>query len=179
MKTNFLLTSLVIVLFSLTANSQITKGNWMVGGDINYHYADRGLNDNYWGINLRPNVSYFIMDKLAIGVIPKTYITKGYKPSYGFGISLRYYFLKPKPMFNFFIEPRVDMSYYKDDYNVVNKSYGYGIKMGEAVFLNQSVALEFFVDYNNRYSIYQGIKGNHFQDINIGFGFQIHLEKNK
>jgi hypothetical protein len=180
MKANFFISSLIIVLFTLTANSQITKGNWMVGGDVYYNYADYGSNDSSWAISLKPNVSYYIIDKLAIGVIPKIGIKKGYDNLvYGFGISSRYYFLKPKKMFNFFIEPKIDMSYSKNNHDIITKNYGYGIKIGESVFLNQSVALEFFVDYDNRYNTYKGIKGNNIQNINIGFGLQIYLEKDK
>ena len=78
MKTNFLLTSLVIVLFSLTVNSQITKGNWMVGGEgviRGYKFSNE---DKYtFNAELFPKSGYFILDKLAVGGEIGVFIDRG------------------------------------------------------------------------------------------------------
>jgi len=178
MKTNFFLTSIIIVLFSITANSQITKGNWMVGGDAYYSYDKYNSTSETWSIYFSPNVGYFFLDKLAVGIKPTFGIAKKSKAGYGIDVFTRYYFLKSTKIINFFIEPKGGISYSKSRGGDSINSYNYGIKAGQALFLNQSVALEFFMDYNNRAGSYKNIKSNS-QRIFFGFGLQIHLEKDK
>lgn len=59
---------------NMTANAQITKGNWMVGGIGNFYSAQlknsNNMTDNSIGVELRPNLGYFIIDKFAFGATP-------------------------------------------------------------------------------------------------------------
>lgn len=63
--------ALAILLLSVTANSQITKGNWMLGG--NGHFSSQiedlnGLEVRGINIGLTPTIGYFFIDKFAGGV---------------------------------------------------------------------------------------------------------------
>lgn len=175
------------LLFSLSSNAQITKGNWMAGGMGNftsykssYEYNNIEVTQTGSGVQISPNIGYFIKDKLVVGTAMSFNFSN---PSgknnngHGYGISpfLRYYFLKPEKMINFFSQISYGFSEGKSESGGYNKSNGYDIKVGPAIFLNSSVALEFTLDYSaSKYN--DNSKANY---LTLGIGFQIHLEKNK
>jgi len=177
MKTNFFLTSLIIVLFSITANSQITKGNWMVGGDGSFYSftTERAGYENTHSTSVRinPNINYFIIDKLAIGIKIGTSFNR-YSTSLGVNPVVRYYFLKPNKMFNLFSE--ASFGYSKNFSKNIKNYYsnGFTLKTGSVVFLNQSVGLEFGIEYIQGED---GLNDNISKTIIAAFGLQIHLEK--
>ena len=74
----------LFIAFSLlsyvTSNAQITKGNWMVGGNLGFDYSkidnknsnSSGTTIDYteegsYNLKIEPNVAYFFKDKFAIG----------------------------------------------------------------------------------------------------------------
>ena len=61
----------IVFSLSLTLNAQITKGNWLVGGDIGFSYSkskpESTINSESFNIDLSPNIGYFFWDKLALG----------------------------------------------------------------------------------------------------------------
>jgi len=68
------ITSIFLFLFSLASNAQITKGNWLVGGDASFtstKYASEATasyTQTYFQIS--PKVGYFLFDKFAAGLKP-------------------------------------------------------------------------------------------------------------
>ena len=96
------------------ANSQITKGNWLVGGTASFSSQfEKASTFNAHGIQIRlsPDIGYFIADKFAIGLMPSfAYDKIKYSSSnaishqLSIGPFLRYYFLKPEKIVNFFGE---------------------------------------------------------------------------
>ena len=90
---------------SLTINSQITKGNWMVGGSGNismyenkYNGVGNETSNKGIGMNISPNIGYFLVDRFVLGAplgvgytIPKDAQNSF---SYGIGPYSRYYFLE-------------------------------------------------------------------------------------
>jgi len=66
-------TVIAILLFTITANAQITKGNWMLGGYANYYNTSSestnpsGSTNSSKGssINVSPTIGYFIINNLA------------------------------------------------------------------------------------------------------------------
>src|SRR5690606_41178083 len=84
----------ILVALTLTANAQITKGNWMVGGSgeyINQTFKnDDGLKSKLETIAIRPNIGYFIKDKFAFGGALRFQKQSIYY-TYGIGIFSRYY----------------------------------------------------------------------------------------
>lgn len=176
---------IVTLLFTVSANAQITKGNWMVGGSGNFtNYKSTYQNNNVEitqtgnGLQISPNIGYFVRDKFAVGTSANFGFSNpsgDNNNSHGYGVSpfVRYYFLKPEKMVNLFAQASYGFSEGKSDSGGSNKSSGYSFKMGPAIFFNNSTALEFTLDYNgSKYS--DNSKSNYFT---VGIGFQIHLEK--
>lgn len=64
--------------FCLIANSQITKTNWIVGGNFNFS-STKSLNNlgsnSYTSIQLNGSIGYFIKNKLAVGLKPISILT--------------------------------------------------------------------------------------------------------
>jgi len=176
-------TTILICIFSLTTHSQITEGNWMVGGSGSYIHRtiDTGVgNSKNSRLAIKPNIGYFLKDKFAVGSSLSYYQYKSltgfnsYTKNYGIGVFSRYYFLKIEKIINIFSQVHFDKDFYENDAGSVNKGngYRYGLKVGQVIFFNSSVGLEFSVGYEK---IITG--QDYFEDINVGIGFQVHLEK--
>ena len=184
MKTIKLFLALSLLLF-ITSNAQITKGNWMVGGSGNFtNYKSTFQSGNTEitqtgnGLTISPNLGYFIIDNIALGTIISYSFSNpsgDNNNSHGYGISpfAKYYFRKSEKMINPFIQASYGFNEAKSDSGGINKSNGYNIKGGTAIFFNSSVALELALNYaSTEYN--SDSKSN---DFTIGIGFQIHLEK--
>ena len=178
-----------LTLFSfLTSNAQITKGNWMMGGNIGFDYSKRDNKNNTSGgtvittndqgaflISLEPNIAYFIRNKFAIGT-SISYVngfiegTKINSDGMNLGINpfLRYYFLDAEKDYNIFLEPSYNQFISKG----LGNGNGFSLKTGFSYFLNSSVAIETILKYFK--SSNDDFNSN---KIYFGFGFQIHLEK--
>lgn len=166
-------TTILICIFSLTAQSQITKGNWMVGGMGDYINEtttfDNGTKLKYEVITVKPNVGYFIKDKFAVGISLRFYNhINAYR--YGVGLFTRYYFLESEKVFNLFTQIHYD--YVTNILDGATNTQFYGVKIGQVVFFNSSVSLEFAFEYE------KGILLNASSDaFKAVIGFQIHLER--
>ena len=176
---------LVSLLFISAANAQITKGNWMVGGSGNFTNYKSTFDNNGTeitqtgsGLTISPNLGYFIVDNVALGTIVSFSFSNpsgDNNNSQGYGISpfIRYYFRKSDKMINPFLQTSYSFNEGKSDSGGSNKSTGYTIKGGSAIFFNSSVALELSLNYDSsKYN--SNSKSNNFT---AGIGFQIHLEK--
>ena len=180
---------LIITLFFIStfSFSQITKGNWMVGGTGNISsfeskYSNNGneITNKGIGINLSPNIGYFIADKFVIG----SNISIGYtKPkdsdnSFGYGVGpyARYYFLKEDKLINLFSQINYIFGQTKSGNNK-SDSNGYGVKVGSVIFFNSSVGLEISLDYESSRLIPNTSESSTYNNLQIGIGFQVHLEK--
>ncbi|TRX36359.1 hypothetical protein [Flavobacterium restrictum] len=181
----------LILLFSLTSNAQISKGNWMMGGSANFShnkYTSGEYSTEGTILAISPNIGYFFIDKLAIGTLGELSLTFEKKAnssvnsnyfSYGIGPFIRYYFLEKEKEINIFSE----VSYAIQKINQTNsKLENFNVKTGAVYFLNSSVGLEVALNYlnqntsngeKNSSSYFQGKNNSFF----LGVGFQIHLEK--
>lgn len=168
------------LLFSLSTQAQITKGNWMVGGS-GYFNTSNVKNSNgevLQSINsvlIQPNVGYFLFDNFASGLSLSYGFNKtdgGFSNS-GFGIGpyVRYYFLKPESLVNILIEPNY---YYGKDFDKTDFTSSYGLKVGPVIYFNSSVCLELLAKYEHIFYSYDSFTTDSFQ---IGLGLQIHLKK--
>ncbi len=183
----FMLIALLLFV-AAAANSQITKGNWMLGGVLsyastNYHYKSPDYEESYssYKIYIKPNVGYFFIDKLSAGLKAGIDITgdKGSGQSYtdfNVGPYLRYYLLKPEKLINIITEAGYWYGFEKSSTSGKTSKNTFGFSAGPVVYFNNVVGLEMLVSY----STYQfsGIKGNN-NTIMVGLGLQVHLEKSK
>lgn len=172
-----------VLLFSVTTNAQITKGNWMVGGNASYSSSNAvDANGNKFGksmtIQIAPNLGYFFIDKLVGGAQLNFNYGKpsGGNSSTSYGISpfLRYYFLKPEKRVNILAEASFGYGITKPQNDKSNFGRGYVFKAGPVIYFNSSVGLELTANYN---SSYLQQTNNNYNNFTIGFGLQIHLEK--
>lgn len=176
-----------LVLFSITSQAQITKGNWMLGGTGNLtSYENKAIQngndvgDKGYAISISPNIGYFFINKLAVG----STISLGYSNSnrydefqrYGFGPFVRYYFLKEEKRINVFAHANYVFGESKSGNNI-NGGNGYGFKAGPAIFFNKNVAMEVTLDYNSSKLKLSGPNSSTYNAFQISLGFQIHLKK--
>lgn len=189
MKTTKLIIAIAILSF-FSSNAQITKGNWMVGGNISFQYDktenknndtnSQGTNVNYsniggYTLNIEPNVAYFIKDKFSLGTsinYINGFIEGNSFSNDGMNLAinpfLRYYFLNTEKAYNVFFEPSYSIFISKS----LGNNNGFGVKTGFVYFLNSSVAFESIIKYSKIYS--EQYDSN---NIYFGFGLQIHLIK--
>lgn len=186
--------TLLFLFFFFNANAQIDKGIWLVGGTGNFlssNYENSGptfsSKSNRVDIAISPNVGYFVLDKLALGL--KTSFTK-YKEQitgtgglysnvnrFSFGPFVRYYFLEKDRQYNLLTEVNYQYGLYSFKPTKGN-SNSFNAAIGPVIYFNTSVGLEFLLGYyNTKETIKQNgdniIKQSGFQ---VSIGFQIHLE---
>ncbi|MBY0482188.1 MAG: hypothetical protein K2Q21_12585 [Chitinophagaceae bacterium] len=178
---------IITVLFAVNyASSQITKGNWMVGGNGSFSSQKETLNlidAKGIGIHLSPAAGYFFIDKLAGGLRAKYdynkveyYGNTSNTSQFGFGPFIRYYFLDPEKIINFFTESAYQFSRNSGSNSTSTNSNAFTFSAGPIIYLNSSVGIEFAGSYelNNN----KAIKANT-KTFFLSIGFQIHLEKEK
>lgn len=166
------------------ANSQITKGNWLVGGNGSFT-TFKVVDEKTRYLQLSSNIGYFLFDKFAAGLKPSYVYTKAgggstfFSKSSGiyFGPFARYYFLTADKPFNILLEGSYQHGIEKkgDDYITTNYSLNtFSIAAGPVIYFNTSVGLEFLVGYGQtKYTTEE-----HFESrFQMGIGLQVHLEK--
>jgi hypothetical protein len=175
----------LLLIFSITVNSQITKGNWMVGGSGNlssYKAESYSIStDNKSvltgkSVYLSPTIGYFVIDKLALGLSPsygyfETVNTSG--NNYNIGAFARYYLLNQDKSINIFTQA----SYSQTIGNDFVKGHYYIIKAGPSFFFNDNVAFECTLDYITDNTKFPSGNSGRGSSLNLGLGLQIHLKK--
>jgi len=175
----------IAFIFYHNADSQISKGNWLVGGNATFsrlqNSSTASVQFKQTNFEIRPLLGYFLKDKFAIGLDPSltfgsnniantsTVITVG--PFF------RYYFLDTDNRVNLFAETGYDYG------SIIGKGQGKGQHLntvsfsgGPVIYFNTSVGLEFIITYAT--TKVAGFSGNN-NKVQFGIGFQIHLEKDK
>jgi hypothetical protein len=191
-----ILTALLGLFFSTCVHCQITKRNWLMGGNGGFSHSDETLNGNIKvksnTIDLSPNIGYFLVDKFAGGLrlslnykVNKTPNFKDRATTFLGGPFIRYYFLDKENRINLFSEAAIQFYTSKHkgtdnagDYQTLFDNSGinaYTFSAGPAIFLNSSVALELALSYQ-RIPL-QGFNSVEQNTISFKIGFQIHLEK--
>jgi hypothetical protein len=165
----------IMLLLSLNTNAQISKRNWMVGGGASFAHnkiTSGGSTNESNSVRIYPNLGYFVIDKLAIGSFAQFGTETKTDAVFGIGPFVRYYFLEKEKPFNILTEISYNLVRYNQSdlkYNTLN------IKAGAVYFLNSSVGLEATLNYSNQKSNFDYQNNS----IYLGFGFQIHLEREK
>lgn len=192
-----ILTAIFGIFFCTCVHSQITKRNWLMGGNGGFSHSDETLIGNIQvksnTIDLSPDIGYFFVDKLAGGVrinlnyqAIKSSNAKARTTTFLCGPFIRYYFLDNENRVNLFSEAAIQ--FYTSKHKGTNNTghyeklfdesgiNAYTFSAGPAIFLNSSVALELALSYQ-RIPL-QALNNNTEQNtISFKIGFQIHLEK--
>lgn len=176
---------LAVLFFTISANSQITKGNWLVGGSINF--SSNKLTSDLGGFTtttfeVAGNAGYFFIDKLVGGVRPNIFLGKtktenadNISNRSAVGPFLRYYFLPEEQKVNMFLDGGYSYGRSKVTGQNAIPSHSFYFMAGPVIFLNTSVALELFVGYSFTKSK-DGINSKK-SNAQAGLGLQFHLEK--
>lgn len=195
MKKNTFLLCLLLLCMQ-PANAQLTKGNWLVGGNGSFSSTKFGSDafPNYKSTNfsISPDFGYFIFDKMCAGLKISATLLKGDYPAnpgsgsisysnksqfYGYGPFARYYFLEKEKMVNIFLEGIYQHQLRKDIAPGISSKQAansFSIMAGPVIYLNSSVGIELGIGYSSlKYESIQG-RNNTFQ---TSIGFQIHLDK--
>lgn len=180
------LTFVVIFLgFLFISKAQITKGNWLVGGNGNFSIINV-LDETTHYLQLSPNIGYFFFYKFAAGIKPsyvysfgKSEGTSAIAKNSGFylGPFARYYFLSTDKPYNILLEANYQHGWEKkaDRYTTTNYSLNnFSFAAGPAIYFNSSVGLELLVGY-----VQSKYVGETFHDsrLQVGIGLQVHLER--
>lgn len=187
-----ILLSITIFTFYTEADCQITKTNWMVGGNASFSYTNSnttGIGDKVTVITIAPDIGYFLFDKFVTGV-RLSYIRNHVKfvgqagsftkaSNLIFGPFVRYYLLPVDQRFNIISEG----SYQFGNEVETNESYRNNVSTnsftfsgGPVIYFNNSVGLEFLFSYTSRGDSRNANRSNTFRG---GIGFQIYLQKDK
>lgn len=181
---------LIAFIFYENASSQITKGNWLVGGSAIFsrlqNSSTASAQFKQTNFEISPFIGYFLGDRFAIGLDPSftfgsNIITnnnaKNSSTIFAIGPFVRYYFLNAENIVNLFAETAYDYG------SITGKAQGKGqhqntfsFSGGPVIYFNTSVGLEFIFDYSSTKVV--GFSGNN-SKVQFGIGFQIHLEKDK
>lgn len=141
---------LFILTIPLTTYSQTEKGNYTLGGS---GYILPPRESRLFGINVNPQIGYFVKDNLLLGTSLSTqYIaTENSKNfNYGLNLTLQYYFPFSKEKLKYFVSGRVGASGFRNNYNgIVEKTlrYGDGFSLGIMYFLNKSIGLNVSLEF--------------------------------
>lgn len=185
---------MVFTFFLNSAKSQLTKGNWLVGGTgklYSYNSTYSSFTSptiiqkaKYTQIDISASVGYFVADRLAFGILPtlssfKESVANSRRTNvqqYWIGPFGRYYLLSAEKQYNIV----TDISYQLGVF-VAGRQKGklntFSALVGPVIYFNTSIGLEFLLGYSYRKEdVEQGNKEIR-KGFQMGFGFQIHLEK--
>jgi hypothetical protein len=185
----------IIVLISLTnfivnsVTSQITKRNWMVGGNGEFSSGKTsfptGGDVSSTRININPKIGYFPIDHFAFGLL-FNYERNAEKPNnsnatrytnIGIGPFARYYFLPSEKNINILVEG--NGAYNQQSNNLVSTKsafISYALLTGPVIYFNSSVGIEFLLGYKGYKTTDVDTKNSRFS---FNIGIQVHLEKDK
>ena len=181
---------LIVLTFAFTAQAQLTKGNWIIGGNATYSKnASKGTdagNSKIRALDILGNIGYFPLPKFATGLILNTLFTKQKLPqsntgstqnNLGGGVFIRYYFLKESNRINVFTDEGLVYSVLKTKTAGTHfndfKSLSYYFSAGTVVFVNSSVGAEFIVSYNRSKAVKFDSRG---ETLQFRVGLQFYLE---
>lgn len=191
MKVFFLM--LLSLNLTLTAFSQITKNNWLVGGsgklfsdNSDYNSTAYSYTAKFTQIDISASVGYFLADKLALGLRPTFSSIKGKVTAIGgmstntqhywLGPFARYYFLPSDKQLNFL----TDIGYQFGVFN--SKGYkgdlaSFSAFAGPVIYFNNCVGIEILFGYSYNKEDMEDVSKTIHKGFQTSIGFQIHLEK--
>lgn len=192
----------MLCICSFPAFSQISKGQWLVGGGLDFtSHTDERFNWATYSekeFSIPINAGYFVADNLAIGLRAKysnytqdiSYVSAFFRDysfsgtSIGGGPFIRGYLVPGTSAFNLLLEGSYLYGYMEttSQYKGLSpssdsrKTSEFMIAGGPVYFINPNIALEGIIGYRSQTVIDSEDKASTFF---IGIGFQVHLGKAK
>lgn len=171
---------------TMTATAQLQKGYYLIGGDL--ASTSIGFSEGApFNLNITPKVAWFRNNNFAIGGYVNLGLSSvkgvGTTTTYGIGPLARYYFGSSEVATNTTSARSSGRWFVEGDFGIqgVNLSngnstngLGLGLGPGVAYFVNQNIALEALVKYNNVFGF-----GNDPSQGRLGLnlGFQLYLPR--
>lgn len=183
--------------FFFKAQSQLTKGIWLVGGSgsfysyhEDYQTPSVDVTAKYTTIDVSASIGYFSIDKLSGGLRPYFSSFKGESSGGGIinyhrlavGPFARYYFLNTEKPFNLLADVSYQFGTNRDNAGLSYKGKFnmFSIMAGPEVFFNTSAGLEILMGYAQKITSLdnspQASKSNK-KGLQVSLGFQLHLER--
>ncbi|KPH12538.1 outer membrane beta-barrel protein [Chryseobacterium sp. ERMR1:04] len=178
---------LAVVGLATTANAQIQKGNWLVGGSL--VSSTFGLNTGGgYNINLVPKGAYFIKDNVAVGGyvnLGVNKVTNGSPTNFTYAVGgLGRYYLSPgeqgvSNLLNhgrWFLEGNVGIGGTSTEGSNSTTGIDFGVGPGYSYFITPNIGLEGIVKYAGVTGFgNEGLTSN----ITFNVGFSIYLPTSK
>jgi hypothetical protein len=176
---------MALLFLSNSVTGQITKGNWLMGGNGSFSHEKTTFSNGEivsTQIDLTPRIGYFVSDRFALGLLgnyrwvsSNSNNIKSSYSDYGIGPFIRYYFLSPENRTNVLIDG--SGSYNGRGNSIISDIPGfisYSLLAGPVIFLNSSVGLELLLGYKGYKELKNETKSN---GMNFSIGIQYHLER--
>jgi len=171
--TKTLLLTMFVCSAGFISGQTVNQGAWMVGGTAGFSSEKiEGDDASSTTVNITPNLAYYLIDDLAVGV-RLNWLSQSYDgesdSNFGFGPYVRYYITDP-----IFVQAGYDIEAAALDLNSLFNAEGSStlhFMVGYSWFLNNSVAIEPAVYYD----IYNGDEDNFDSDLSR-FGLNIGIQ---
>ncbi|WP_416439368.1 hypothetical protein [Phnomibacter sp. MR] len=179
----------VAVFFVANSYAQISKGNWLVGGNGEFQrqkttYSTTEISSTQ--LSISPKIGHFILDRFAIGLytnysrtVSKSNINRSRYSIFGVGPFLRYYLLniEKNANINLIVEGNGAYNVHTNNSISVKSDYlSYSILTGPVIFFNSSVGIEFLFGYKGISELKNDTRSS---GIHFNIGLQVALEREK
>jgi hypothetical protein len=142
----------IVVFFSSQLFAQITKGNFLVGGNLSFEYSSHSIEEE--GISqltLKPDGGYFFIDKVAAGLHVDMSLTGNRGDKYVtlmLGPFIRYYFLSEAKKINVLAE--ADFMFGSEKYSGFSSEgkTAFGLSAGPVFFISPQVGMETLLNWH-------------------------------
>lgn len=143
--------------------AQTSKSTWLLGGGASFASIKPDVGDSKTYINLAPRAGYFVMDNLALGAELSYSKLGDDEGSTMVGPFVRYYFTSLGSNAKLFGQAEAAFGS-----TAGTSTTAFGVHAGVAYFLNNSIALEGALGYDNNTTLKTSTIG-------VNVGFQIHF----
>jgi Outer membrane protein beta-barrel domain len=171
--------SSILILLVLTGSSQTEKGNWMLGGNIQFssnHQTVDGTGGTLSTFALNPKIGFFPVNNLAV-ILNTTYLSQSIEQSSYhtllIGPAVRYY-IPASESVKFFFGTGLGFGS-GNDYT----STAWQFEAGPSFFLSRMVAVEMNISYQTESQKASEQNGGTLKSslFGVGLGFMIYLGK--
>jgi Outer membrane protein beta-barrel domain len=171
--------SSILMFLSLAGFSQTSKGNWMLGGNIQFssnHQTEEGMGGTLSTFSLNPKIGFFPVDNLAV-ILNTNYLSQSVsESSYHtllIGPAVRYYIPASETVKFFF---GAGMGFGSGNSYT---STAWQFETGPSFFLTPAVAVEMNISYQseNMKGTEQNSSSLKSSVFGVGLGFMVYLGK--